>query len=71
MRIIRGLLGQFNGVIKFEHTLDVKAKDECQVIVGEDMVLRLNVDGVCVMRVTMLLDCKLHLETPVELILES
>lgn len=71
MRIIRGLLGQFNGVIKFEHTLDMKAKDELQVIVGEDNTTRINVDGVCVMRITMGEDCKLHINTPVELVVDG
>lgn len=71
MKIIRGKMGHFNGVVKFEHTLDMKAKDELQVIIGEDMVMRINVDGVNVMRITMDSDCKLHINTPVELVVDS
>lgn len=71
MKIIKGTLGQFSGIIKFEHTLDMQASDELQVIVGEDMIMRINVDGVCVIRIRMHDECKLHINTPVELVVDS
>lgn len=70
MKIIKGVLGEFNGVIKFEHRLDIRAKEEVQIIVGEDLAIRINVDGVCIMRVNMEENCKLHINTPVELIVD-
>lgn len=71
MKIIRGKLGDFNGVIRFEHTLEMKADNELQIIVGEDSIVRINVDGTCVMRLTIGENCKLHINTPVELVVDG
>lgn len=54
--------------LKIEHTIDIQALHQLEVIVGHDLIMRVNVDGKCVFRIRMVDDCEFVLNTPVELV---
>lgn len=65
--------GRFLGIrvggIKLEHSIDMIAEKQLEIVVGSDLVTRINVDGLCVLRVKVASsETDVRIVTPVELI---
>ncbi len=55
---------QFEGAA-IQHELNLSASRQFEVIVGEDHIARVNVDGVCVLRVRCAKDAQVRLDCAV------
>lgn len=64
----RTFLGLSLGNIKLDHTIDMQATNEFEIIVGSDNIVRINIDGKCILRACMSSTCLFRLNTPVEMI---
>lgn len=64
----RTFLGLSLGNIKLDHTIDMQASEEFEIIVGSDNIVRINIDGKCILRARMSNTCLFRLNTPIEMI---
>lgn len=44
------------------HETNVQAEHQLEVMIGSDRIVRINVDGVCAMRVRCLADCEIRVD---------
>lgn len=47
------------------HQQDFKAEKQCEVLVGADSIIRINIDGICVLRVRIEKGCELMIDARV------